>query len=260
MNDIKEIKLKKRNGATVPCLCKVPENLKGMIIMIHGFTSSKSCATAELLFRTMPHAGFGVITYDQPGHGVEEALSDELRIENCKDSLACVEDFVSENYKDVPIYYFGSSFGAYITCLYISTRVHKGKKAFLRSAAVNMPDLILNPLKEVWNEEIKDDLYEKGYIEPDLGLGDTIKISKGFLKDLSQNNLYEIFNNEKFGHTDLEFVHGEMDPVVNLKFTYDFAKQFGFKINVIPGEGHSICDKAESPDEVAAFALKFYTN
>lgn len=258
MGDIKDFKLKKENGGIVPCLVKMPKDLKGIIIMVHGFTSSKSCATAELLFRSMPPTGYGVITYDQPGHGEEEALNDPLRIENCKDSLECVEKYVNENYGNVPVYYFSSSFGAYITCLYISTREHRGKKAFLRSAAVNMPELILSPLKEAWDENIESFLNKYGYIEPDLGLGASIKIPKEFLRDLSKNNLYEIFDNNKFGHTDLEFVHGQLDPVVDLKYSTEFAKRFGFKINVIPGEGHSICDKAQSPDKVAAFALEFF--
>ncbi len=254
---IKE-KIVKENGKWIPLLRKVPENHKAIVIMVHGFTSSKSCQTAELLFRRLPKVGIGVVTYDQPGHGTEEALLDELSIDNCINSLKTVEEYVEKIYPKDKIYYFSSSFGAYITGLYISTNKHKGNKAFLRSAAVNMPQLILEPLKEAWCLDISKELEEYGYIRPDLGLGETIKIPKGFLKELRDNNLFEIFDNKKYGLTEIELVHGENDSVVDIKNTMEFKNRFGFTMNVIKGEGHSICDNLKSPDKVADLAIAFY--
>lgn len=254
---IKE-KIIKGNGKWIPLLRKVPENPKAIVIMVHGFTSSKSCQTAELLFRRMPEVGIGVVTYDQPGHGIQEALLDELRVENCIDSLKTVEEYVAKLYPDVSIYYFSSSFGAYITGLYISTKKHKGNKAFFRSAAVNMPQLILGPLKEAWCFDVANEVEKNGYIRPDLGLGETIKIPKGFLKDLRDNDLFEIFDNKKYGLTEVELVHGEKDPVVAIENAERFKNKFGFTMNVIKGEGHSICDNLKSPDKVADLAISFY--
>lgn len=253
---MESIKIKKANGKKIPCLVEVPENPKRIIIMVHGFTSNKACATAELLFRRLPKDGFGVVTYDQPGHG--EAADDVLGVFNCIDSLETVEQYVKKRFPGVEIGYFGSSYGAYVTSMYISTREHKGNKAFLRSAAVNMPELIIEPLKKGWSNEIEQMLKNQGYIEPDLGLGDTIKIPTGYIKELNENNLIEKFDNEKFGHTDFEFIHGAEDPVVNIHVAKSFAEKFGFKFNIIEGEGHSICDKEDSPDKVADLAIAFF--
>jgi hypothetical protein len=51
-----------------------------------------------------------------------------------------MEQIAAEKAPEAEICYFSSSFGAYITLIYLTTREHRGKKAFLRSAAVNMPD------------------------------------------------------------------------------------------------------------------------
>ena len=255
---MKKIRINKGENHKIPCLMEIPENPERIVIMVHGFTSSKSCATAELLFRRLPEKNIGVVTYDQPGHGEEEAFTDPLGVGNCIESLRLIEEFVVSEYPDVPVGYFGSSFGAYITCLYISTMEHRGRKAFLRSAAVNMPELIITPLKKAWSPEIEEQLRKDGFIQPDLGLGATMKIPAGFIRELDENRLEDIFDNERFGHTELEFVHGSDDPVVNPSATEAFAKKYGFKRTVIDGEGHSICNRKESPDKVADLAIEFF--
>ena len=253
---MEKFNIKKNNGQNIPCLMDIPENPKRIVIMVHGFTSNKACATAELLFRHLPQANIGLVTYDQPGHG--DATLDILSVSNCIDSLATVEHFICDRFPKVPIGYFSSSYGAYVTGLYVSTREHTGDKAFFRSAAVNMPQLIIEPLKKAWCTEIEQLLKAQGYLEPDLGLGDTVKIPGIYVKELRENNLFEKFDKEKFGHTDLEFVHGSQDPVVNIEAARSFAEKFGFKFNVIDGEGHSICDKPDSPDKVANLAIEFF--
>ena len=251
------IKLQKKNGAVIPCLAEIPDNPKGIVIMVHGFTSNKACATAELLFHRFPQCGLGVITYDQPGHGSEEAKNDTLQIENCKDSLACVEEYAAEYYPGKTIYYFSSSYGAYITGLYISTRPPRGEKAFFRSAAVIMPELILGDKQEP-DPEVLEELDKTGYIEPDLGLGDIIRLPKGFFEDLQENDLFQKFDNTFCRKTDIEMVHGQKDPVVPVLAAQKFANEFGFKITVMEEEGHSICSLPQSPDRVADLALDFY--
>lgn len=67
------INIPKAGGAVVPAICDVPEGAGQIVIMVHGFESSKACATGQLLFRRMVPAGLGVIAYDQPGHGRAEA-------------------------------------------------------------------------------------------------------------------------------------------------------------------------------------------
>ena len=136
---MESVKIEKPDHNIVSCLKEIPENPKGIVIAIHGFSSSKDCATYQLLLRRLPAAGYGMFGIELPGHGTGESSRELLRIPGAIDSIETAERYVAERYPSVPIFYFASSFGAYLTGLYISTREHKWKKAFFRSAAVNMP-------------------------------------------------------------------------------------------------------------------------
>ena len=67
--------IKKESGSTISCIREVPENPRGIVIAVHGFSSSKTCATYKLLLRRLPEAGYGMIGIELPGHGTEEWLS-----------------------------------------------------------------------------------------------------------------------------------------------------------------------------------------
>ena len=97
---MKSFNLTKGKDATIPCLMEIPDGAKEIIIMVHGFGSEKNCATAQMLFRRMPPAGFGVITYDQPGHGPDEARKEPLLIENCLSSLLTADPDAHSQYPE----------------------------------------------------------------------------------------------------------------------------------------------------------------
>lgn len=254
---MRSFKLKKENGAVIPGLMEVPEGAGEIIIMIHGFGSQKDCATAQMLFRRMPPAGFGVVTYDQPAHGPDEASAEPLLIRNCLDSLRTVEDYVAEQFPDARIVYFASSFGAYITILYLSDHPHHGHKAFLRSAAVNMPLLILGPPGSEPDPAYQKELEEKGYIVSQEGPAE-VRIPAGFLEELAENDLTEKYRNRTYHDTRFEMVHGEKDSTIELTFARTFAERFGIPLTVIPDEEHTLSDHPQTPDWVADLAIAFY--
>lgn len=253
--NIESFKLNKEGGAVIPCLELVPEGASKIVLMVHGFGSQKDCATAQMLFRRMPAAGFGVVTYDQPAHGPDEARSELLTVENCLASLSAVEQAVADRHPGLEIVYFSSSFGAYITTLHICTQAHLGRRAFLRSAAVNMPQKILTMAKE---PEIAQLLREQGFYTSDVG-PDAIPVPQAFLDGLAANDLTERFA----ARTDLaarfELVHGELDTTIPLPPVMEFAEHFDLPLTVIPGEEHTLSDFPETPDRAADLAIAFYT-
>lgn len=250
---ITETKLKKETGALIPVIYQVPEGAEQIVIMVHGFESLKECSTGQMLFRKMIPANIGVVAYDQPGHGTEEARREALTLQNCKDSLRCVEDFVHEKYPDAEIVYFGSSFGAYVTALYVSDGNHRGRRFFMRSAAVNMPDLFLkNP-----DPEMEEKLKADGYVEPDLGTGQIVQVPLQMFDDFRENNLFEKFNKDEVSAV---MVHGEKDAVIDPAEAKAFASKFNIPITFFPGENHSICVNPDSPDRVGDMAIEFLGN
>lgn len=216
--------LKKENGFQIPCIAELPAELKKVVIVIHGYDSSKESMNVENLMQILPPKGFGVVAYDQPNHGSEEAAKEELSIEACVDSLAAVEEYAAERFPEKEICYFGSSFGAYILGIYLTTRPHRGNKAFMRCAAVNFPEL---------------DLDERA-------------------KAIEPVDLYRLFDQANLDEVKIAFAHGECDSSVPVAAAVDFAERYGYSITVFPGEEHPICTYPESPGKVAELAIALF--
>ena len=230
---MERILLTKKNGHQIPCIAEFPADLQKLVIVIHGYDSSKESANAASLMRILPGQGFGVIAYDQPGHGSEQAAAEALSIDACLDSLERVEEYLTERYPDTEICYFGSSFGAYILGIYLAERrgpcagrkAGGGKrKAFMRCAAVNFPEL---------------DLDERA-------------------KALEPVDLYRLFDEAGPEDVEFAFAHGECDSSVPVGAAEGFAKRYGYPITVFPGEEHPICTYPEDPVKVAALAADLY--
>ena len=136
------------NGAfQVPGLNAV-DGEKKVILMAHGFGSEKRGTTPLFMTKGLKAAGFGVYGFDFPAHGDSPLDGAGLTVENCMESCAAAEARVRELAPGAEIGYFGSSYGAYCFLLYLATRPHHGEKAFLRSAAVDMPGLIWRVAEE----------------------------------------------------------------------------------------------------------------
>ena len=227
---MEQILLTKPNGYEIPCIAEFPDDLRKLVIVIHGYDSSKESANAANLMQLLPEKGFGgagrfgVIAYDQPNHGTEQAASEPLRIEACLDSLACVEEYLAQRFPGVEICYFGSSFGAYILGIYLITRPHRGRKAFMRCAAVNFPAL-----------EIDDRA-----------------------KALAPVDLFRLFDESRPEDVQFAFAHGECDSSVPVSAVIEFTERFGYPLTIFPGEEHPICTDPASPVRVAELAAQLF--
>ena len=58
--------LTKADNNKVSCVKQIPDDPRGIVIAVHGFTSSKESPTVRLLLEKMPAAGLGVIGIDLP--------------------------------------------------------------------------------------------------------------------------------------------------------------------------------------------------
>ncbi len=250
--------LEKKDGNKVSCIKEIPADPKGIVIAVHGFESSRECETYKLLMRRMPAAGLGVVGIDLPGHGTHESAEELLRLAGALDSIAAAEDYAAEQFPGRPICYFGSSFGAYLLGLYLSTREHRGRKFFWRSAAVNMASLIVR--KDPTEEEKKTllKMKEQGYFDFSSGSGKPVRITEGLYHDFETTDLFEFFDVERYGKNRVVMAHGEKDRSVLLRYAQSFANQFDVPIHVFPGEGHSLDSDPGTPDKVADLALELF--
>ena len=255
---MESVKIKKIDQNIVSCLMENPEHPKGIVIAIHGFSSNKECATFQMLFRRLPAAGYGVLGIDLPGHGSEESLQETLRIEGCKNSIEAAEHFAADRFPGLPIFYFASSFGAYLTGLYVSTRPHLGRKAFFRSAAVNMPELFVGPNPPERHRQILEALEKQGYFDANIETSKPVRITKEMYRDFKMNDLFQIFDPTAFGGTAVRMAHGSEDAVIDPRAAEKFAAQFHVPLTVFENEGHSLSGRPDTADRVADLAIAFY--
>ena len=218
--------IEKENRYLISCVREIPADPKGIVIAVHGFASSRECATYQMLLQRLPEAGFGMIGIELPGHGTAESSGEPLRIGGCLDSITAAEAYAFQNWSELPVYYFASSFGAYLTGIYISTRSHRGRKAFFRSAAVNMPSLFIkeNPTEE--ERRMLEDLEKKGYFVTGEDLGKPMKVTREMYHDLEETDLFQIYQPVPAGSHKVAMVHGAEDTVIDPAAAVRFAEQF----------------------------------
>ena len=250
--------IQKKNGCRVSCVKQIPDHPAGIVIAIHGFTSSKESSTYRRLLTRLPAAGFGVIGIDLPGHGMQESAEETLRIPGAIDSIEAAEQYVLREYPRYEICYFASSFGAYLTGLYISTREHTGRKVFWRSAAVNMPELFHKENPTPKEKQQLKELETRGYFETDMDLHSPVRVTREFYNDLLENDLFQIFDPERFGKHAIAMGHGREDDVIDPQAAERFAAQYQIPVTWFPKEGHSLSNDPDTPDRVVDLAISLY--
>jgi len=236
---------------SLPCVHSINGSEKTVCVVIHGFGSSKESPTAKMMLEELPKAGIGAIAFDLPAHGESEADGEFLRLENCVMDLESAETLARALAPNAKIVYFGSSFGAYITLLYLAKRRQDNSRAFLRAAAVSMPRIIdqnLTPEKRTILEKTGELIVnEDGYIRP-------LKLTQGFFDDLKCHDVFSLW---QAGMAELMMVHGDTDDVVPFSDVQSFSEMFNVPLVVIPGGDHQLSTPG-APARVLNLAAEFF--
>jgi len=239
------------NGYDIPCLNNLSGGERMVVIISHGFGSSKESPTAQAIATVLPEHGIGTYSFDFPAHGDSPVDGEQLRISNCLNDLAAVEANVCELMPEADIAYFSSSFGAYINLLYLATCPHKGRKSFLRCAAVDMPRLFRNgTLPEHYAQ-----LDEQGYIIMDFNYMRPLKITRKFYDDLEAHDLFKLC---WLDMAELAMIHGDADEIVSVADARRFAKQFGARLTEVKGADHRFMIRG-GMELVIDEAVQFFT-
>ena len=218
--------MKDING--IPYIANVKGTEKQVVIILHGFDSSKDSPTAKMMLEELPKAGIGAIAFDMPGHGDNPVPREDLRVSGCMLALEAIEELVGELAPQAEISYFGSSFGAYIVLNALALRPELERKAFLRSAAVNMPYLDFEEYEEAPAEFITE-------------------MQEAF--DLMWN----------FGHSKSVFkmIHGTLDEDIAYRVAEFFSQKFGIELITIENGDHRLSGEG-MPERVLKEALDFF--
>lgn len=258
---MKDLILKNDNGE-ISCLAAMPGRAgaepEAIVIVIHGFGSSKESPTAQMMLEDLPEHGLGALAIDLPGHGTHESFETPLSIKTALDSIETAESYLIEEYAFPRIYYFASSFGAYLTLLYLASRRHTGDKAFLRSAAVNMPELFY----AAPDSPLAKELERTGYVVLQEAGPAPVRVTKELVEGLAENDLFEVIpaamDEGVFDGIDLAMIHGEKDMTIDPAGAIRFAAICDIPLTVMEGEDHTLSTDPASPAKVSAAAVDFY--
>ncbi len=246
---MENIKLRSSHGYDIPCH-STWNGEDRVLIVCHGFGSSKSSPMVLALEDYMPGKGIGVFSFDFPAHGESPVWQEGLRVPFCMDDLGAVEAYLRSRDPAPRIGYFGSSFGAYITLNYLAGRPHVGKRAFLRSSAVVMGHLV-----QTWvDDRARADMERQGYFVPDYDYVREIRVTPAFLRDLEE---YDVFHRYRRGEASLFMVHGSSDSVAPPSSARRFAETFGAEFLELPGGEHNLMGEGEL-ERVLAAAGEFF--
>ena len=246
--------IKSRAGYEICCRHTLTGTEDKVVLIMHGFGSSKESFTAEMLAQYLPQKGIGTFAFDFPAHGESPVSGDQLTLTNCLADMEAAEEEIKRFAPGARIGYFGSSFGAYMTLLYLASAAEQGReygnKAFLRSAAVEMPQLLANRTKE------GAALLEcQGYLMADEDYVRPLKLTREFFDELDANDVFEAYQT---GTAELYMVHGSADDVASPEAAARFAEQAGAQLTVIDGGDHQL-SLPGMPEQVIALAERFFS-
>ncbi len=240
--------LHSRHGYAIPCHITYQGETK-VLIVCHGFGSSKASPMVQALEKAMPESGVGVVSFDFPAHGDSPVW--DLHETWCIDDLETVEAYVRGLVPQGELFYFASSFGAFTLLNYLSARPHTGRRAMLRSAAVAM-----GRLAESWaDEKARADMAEQGYFVPDYDYVREMRVTPAFLRELKD---HDVFRTYRPGETEVFMVHGGSDSIAAPEAAREFARRFGIRLMEIPEGEHDLMGPGQL-EEVLAAAKAFFT-
>lgn len=182
----------------------LPENdMKGMVLGIHGFGSSGRGKTLMQLGSELRLQGYGLLTFDLPSHGINKSnvLSS---LDECIEAVDNAVSYAKSFGK--PLSVFATSFGAYLTLLYMAKNKYEFERIVLRAPAVYMDEVFCGLLDE--RAYSKDsDVWQMGHDDY------PIFVEKQFLSQLEKNRL----ENFDFPSCATLVIQGQQDNVVDWK-------------------------------------------
>lgn len=245
-------KLFSKQGYEIPYVYEGTGEEELLVIISHGFGSSKESTTATTVAKKLSEGGIASIRYDFPAHGESPAEGKDFRIENCLNDLERVEEMARERFPEKTIGYFSSSYGAFINLLYLTKRKPSGKMSFLRCSAVDMPGIV-----DRWMEDdaLLKEMEEKGYVVADEGYVKPLHVYRAFWEDLKKVDLMKGFRRPE--SVKMRMIHGTADETAPYPDAKAFSERFGIELIPVEGADHSFTVN-DAMDIVRAEALRFY--
>ena len=224
--------VKGQNGYDVPIVINVAPEAKTALLVVHGFGSGKDRATAARMREDFSARGAGVCALDLPAHGESPVDGHFLTVENAINDIATAEDVIRRYMPRARVAFFASSFGAYLTSLYLARRPRAldKPKVILRCAALTMPRLLWAELGKAKQQQLDQgqDVWLDSYEPP-------IMISPAFIRSMLAHDPFEECRPRM---ADILLIHGTADEIAPVEEARRFSRRFGYPLLEIEGADH----------------------
>ena len=157
-------------------------------------------------------------------------MKKKLLLQDCVTYLDLVIGYVSENFSP-EIYAYTTSFGSYLTLLYLTRQGNPFRKIILRSPALNLYDSFV---KNILTAEDREKL-QKGR-EAQVGFDRKVPVSPQFLQSLADHDI------RKFDYLDyaedILILHGTADEIVPMEMARTFCEDQLIEFVPVDGADH----------------------
>lgn len=234
MNE-KELTINSPSGAKLAATLATPDNPapgEPIVIMAHGFTTTRNNSTNTTLVPRLADLGIATLRFDFFGHGESTGdFAESTLTKGKQDILACI-NYVRTKLAYDNVSLFGSSYGGNTAIMAASEVSQPLKSLFLKAPVTNWRKRD----DEEYNPQLLKDWKEKGYrMVEHSKLGET-RLNYGFYEDEVNNNGWEAA--KKITCPTL-IIHGDADSVVPIEHTrYALTLFKNAKLIELPGVDH----------------------
>lgn len=225
-----EFELKSKNSYIISGDIFLPESniIDKIIIALHGFGGDKKSSAIIKLAESLTKHNVAVATIDFPGHGESKTDGYDFTVKNCIEDINDLEKYLNNEYKDIEIGFFATSFGAYTLLLKLNKEDKVYNKIVLRCPAINMKEVFEDKIlfKENYDTFIKNEQTVLGYERK-------VIITKKYYDELCENNILEKYNS----NNDILIIHGTLDDMAPIDYSIKLQEKFKDKIELYKFEG-----------------------
>lgn len=207
------------NGNNIRCKLyeKKQEKIKKVIIFLTGFAGHKDNSTCEKFAGRVldKYKGCAVVTFNWPCHG--DDVKKKLMLSDCLTYLRSVIGYAKNTLCAEELYCNATSFGAYMTMLYIRDNGNPFRKTVLRAPAVNMYELLT---RRIMKEDELERLMKGKTVS--VGFDRKIEVNADFIGDLQKEDIKQA-DFIDFAD-DILIIQGTKDEVVDRNVVQQFAE------------------------------------
>ncbi|MFC2135943.1 alpha/beta hydrolase [Bacteroidota bacterium] len=212
----------------------IPKQAGSVVIISHGFSSSKESRLYVELQNELNKAGIGTLRYDYYGHGqlyckgAEYTVTRDVTLTKCVDSIKAAISFVRSK-GDYDIGLVGSSFGGLISLIAAS------QDSDIYALALKSP--VVEPI-EFWRNRLGEERIQKWKEEGIMHYderGENFELNYTFWEDIQTYDTFEMAKNIS---CPVLLVHGGSDTVVPIRQSQDLASIVDTEVNVVKGANH----------------------